>query len=205
MTQEMEQVEDTSVALETPEDELVIRKKETFDWYVIKTYGPEGIEEKVRDGIEKDIEDANIQSTLGRIIIPEEDVYEIKRGKKVTKTRKKFQGYIFIEMENTEEICHIILSQQYVSGFVGGGKENPCPMDDFDIERILEDHFQKTKPKPKSIFDVGETVKIGNGSFEGVEGKVKSIDVEKGKMHISIVIFGRQTDIELESWQVEKI
>jgi transcriptional antiterminator NusG len=191
--------------MDTSNESLAIRLKESFEWYVIKTFGPEGIEEKVRTCIETEIKLSGIEACVGRIVVPEEDIFEIKNGKKTTRTRKKFQGYIFIEMENTEEMRRVILSQQYISGFVGGEKSKPCPMDDEDITRILEDHFNQSTPIPKSIFKVGEIVRIAKGTFEGVEGSVKTIELQKGKMIVSVLIFGRITEVEIESWHVEKL
>jgi transcriptional antiterminator NusG len=189
---------------ETIEEKLQLRLKDNFEWYVLKTYGPEGIEEKVKECIIAEVENTKLDEDVGRIVIQEEDIFEIKRGKKVTRTRKKYQGYIFIEMEPSQELCRIILSQNFVSGFVGGEKNNPLCIEDHEAMKILEDHFKQVAPKPKLNFDLGEDVKINNGPFQGTEGVVKSIDGEKGKLVVNVNIFGRVTPVDLEAWQVAK-
>ncbi len=178
-------------------------------WYIISTYA--GQESKVKENLEQRVDTYKLREKVFNIIIPSEDVTEIRKKKKVIKNRKFFPGYILIEMdvdidsEEGKEILHILRHTPKVTGFVGT-KTRPIPLSDKEVNEIMslmED--RKKKPRMASYFDVGDHVKITEGPFMNFNGVVEEVTPEKGKMKVVVTIFGRPTPVELEFAQVEKI
>ena len=173
-------------------------------WYAIKTNIESEV--KVKRLVEEEIRKRSMGDSFGEILIPMEQVSEIRRGKKLIQTRKIYAGYVFLEMEVNDNSRLLVLETHGVTGFVGTDSRNPIPLEDHEVARIRNEIVDKQdSPKPKVIFESGEPVKIKEGPFENFEGTVESIDPLKGTMKLSIMIFGRYTPVELEYWQVEKI
>jgi transcriptional antiterminator NusG len=175
-----------------------------MEWYAIKTQIE--AEAKVKALLLESVRKENLEHKIGRVMIPTEQVAEIRQGKKFIQTRKIYAGYIFVEMEVDDQTRIVVLETQGVSGFVGTDSRTPIPMEDHEVERIIAElEEQKERPKPKVIFSVGETVKVKEGPFENFEGIVEQIDPIKGTMRLMVLIFGRQTPVDLEYYQVEKL
>jgi len=175
-----------------------------MEWYAIKTQIE--AEAKVKALLHEAVKKAELEHKIGRILIPTEQVAEIRQGKKIVQTRKIYAGYIFIEMEIDDQTRLLVLETQGISGFVGTDSRTPIPMEDHEVDRIMAElEEQQDRAKPKVIFSVGETVKVKEGPFENFEGVVEQIDPIRGTMRIMVLIFGRQTPVELEYYQVEKL
>lgn len=175
-----------------------------MEWYAVKTNIES--ETKVKALLQDYVKSNNLENKFGKILIPTEQVSEIRKGKKIIQTRKIYAGYVFIEMEVDDQTRMIVLETQGVSGFVGTDSRTPIPMEDHEVERIMAElEEQQDRPKPKMTFKVGETVKVKEGAFENFEGLVEDIDPIKGTMKLMVMIFGRNTPVELEYWQVEKL
>lgn len=173
------------------------------NWYVVHTYS--GFEKFVAESIRQRASELNIQDQVGQIIIPTEDVVEIKGGKKVVSTKRSYPGYILIEMEMSDKNWHMIQEIPKVTGFVGSGKR-PTPLNKKEVSQIVE-HMETTseKPKPKHSFEKGEAVRIMDGPFYNFNGIVEEVNHERNTLKVLVTIFGRSTPVELEFLQVEKI
>lgn len=173
------------------------------DWYVVHTYS--GLEKFVVESIRQKANEMNIQDEIGQIIIPTEDVVEIKGGKKVVSTKRSYPGYILIEMEMSDKNWYMIQEVPKVTGFVGSGKR-PTPLNKEEVSQIVE-HMETTseKPKPKHSFEKGEAVRIMDGPFFNFCGIVEEVNHERNTLKVLVTIFGRSTPVELEFLQVEKI
>lgn len=173
-------------------------------WYAVKTHIES--EHKVKALLQEAVRNKGLDHKIGKVLIPTEQVSEIRRGKKIIQTRKIYAGYIFVEMLVDDQTRMTILETQGVSGFVGTDSRTPIPMEDHEVERIMAElEEQQDRPKPKMTFKEGETVKVKEGAFENFEGIVEHIDPIKGTMKLMVMIFGRNTPVELEYWQVEKL
>ncbi len=171
------------------------------NWYVVHTLS--GHEQKAKEALERRVERENFGESISRVLIPMENVSEVRGGRKTISTRKFFPGYILIEMEVTSESWHLVKSTPGVIGLVGGGK--PQPLQDKEIENILlQIEEKKEKVKPKVLFEVGETVRITDGPFVNFNGMVEEVNPDKGRLKVMVTIFGRPTPVELEYWQVER-
>jgi len=173
------------------------------NWYIVHTYS--GFEKFVRDSIKERAAEMNVQDQIGEIIIPTEDVVEIRGGKKVVTTKRAYPGYILVEMDLTDENWLIIRETPKVTGFVGSGKK-PSPLAKDEVNQIVK-HMETTseKPKPKHSFEKGEAVRIIDGPFFNFNGLVEDVNHEKNTLKVLVTIFGRSTPVELEFLQVEKI
>jgi len=172
-------------------------------WYVIHTLT--GYEERVRTALENKIKSGEAKDLIAQVLIPIEQVAEIKEGKKKISQRKFFPGYVLVEMEITDESWYAIKSTPGVSGFVGAGSR-PVALKGPEIDTILKEaQSTKEKPVPKVIFDKGENVRVTEGPFVNFNGTVDEVNPTKGKLKVMISIFGRATPVELETWQVEKL
>lgn len=172
-------------------------------WYVLQTYSQ--FEQQVKRSITERIERENLQEYFGSILIPTEEVVEVKDGKKRNSQRKFFPGYILIEMEMNEITWHLIKSVPKVSGFVGGTLDKPIPIPEREVNLILKKIEEGLeKPKPKTSFEIGETLRITEGPFAEFTGIVEEVNYEKSRLKVSVSIFGRPTPVELEFYQVEK-
>jgi transcription termination/antitermination protein NusG len=173
-------------------------------WYIIHTLS--GNEFKVKELLEDKINEQNLNDFFGKILIPIENIMEVKFGKKQTSKRKIFPGYILIEMDMNSQSWNLIKNTNQVFGFVGGKPGNPIPISENDINSILNKMKESSKnPKPKILFKQNEIIKIINGPFSGFNGTVEEINYDKNRLCISVLIFGRSTLIDLDFSQVEKI
>jgi len=171
-------------------------------WFVVQVYS--GFEDKVESMLRENAERAGQAEKFGEIMVPREEVVELKDGQKVTSQRKFFPGYIMVEMELNDETWHVVKDTRQVSGFLGsGGKPRPVPQSQVDqLRRQIEEGIER--PKPKVLFDVGEAVRVIDGPFASFNGVVEEVDEDKAKLKVSVSIFGRPTPVELDYVQVEK-
>ena len=172
-------------------------------WYVLHTYS--GYEEKVKKDLLSRAQSMGMQNYIFRVIVPEEQKTETVRGKKQEVDEKVFPGYVLVEMVMTDESWYVVRNTPNVTGFVGshGGGSKPSPLYDDEIERILASQGQPAK-KPKADYEVGETVTIIDGAFSGMSGKITEINPEKDKLYVSIDMFCRETNAELDYNQVKE-
>lgn len=172
-------------------------------WYVIHTQT--GYEDRVKRSLESKIKAGLAKENISQVLVPIEQVSEIKAGKKRISQRKFFPGYILVEMELTDETWYLIKSITGVTGFVGAGSK-PLPLREDEIDVILRQTKEaKEKPTPKIIFEKGENVRVNDGPFTNFNGTIEEVNLTKGKIKVMISIFGRATPVELETWQVEKV
>ena len=170
-------------------------------WYGIHTYS--GFENKVRLSLLERIKNQGLEEEFSEVLIPSETVVELKKGEKKTSTRKFFPGYILVNMELNDETWHVVKATSKVTGFVGGN--NPVAIPDEEVLKItrrIEEGAEK--PRPKVLFEVGETVRVIDGPFLNFSGVVEDVKPDKGKLRVMVSIFGRSTPVELEFMQVEK-
>lgn len=177
---------------------------ENMRWYVIHAYS--GMEKSVKKGLEERITRSPITEQFGRILVPSEEVIEVKGGSKSVSERRFFPGYVLIEMQLTDESWHLVKNTPKVTGFVGGIKNRPSPISTAEVQKIMEQmQAGFDKPKPKTLFEVGEMVRVKEGPFTDFNGNVEEVNYEKSKLRVSVTIFGRGTPVELEFGQVEKM
>jgi transcriptional antiterminator NusG len=172
-------------------------------WYVIHTQT--GYEDRVKKSLDSKVKAGLAKDAISQVLVPIEQVSEIKAGKKRISQRKFFPGYILVEMELTDETWYLIKSITGVTGFVGAGSK-PLPLKEDEIDTILRQAKEaKEKPTPKIIFDKGENIRVNDGPFTNFNGTIEEVNLTKGKIKVMISIFGRATPVELETWQVEKV
>jgi len=172
-------------------------------WYIVHTYS--GFEHKVKKSLKERIKALGQEKFFGQILVPTEQVVELKKGQKKTSSRKFYPGYILVQMELNDETWHTVKDTAKVTGFVGGGVK-PTPIPDEEAEKIIkqmEEGF--TKPKPKYQFEEGDEVRVIDGPFSNFQGVVEEVKPDKEKLRVLITIFGRSTPVELDFIQVNKI
>lgn len=175
----------------------------SMKWYVIHTQT--GAEEKAKAGLESRMNSTELKAYIGEIIVPTEQVSEIRGGKKRITARKFFPGYILVKMEMTKESWYLVKSTPGITGFIGPGRR-PTPISDTEVNSIVQrTEDTETKPSPKIVFEIGEAIRIAEGPFANFNGSVTEVYPDRGKLKVSVSIFGRSTLVELEYWQVEKI
>lgn len=172
-------------------------------WYVVHAYS--GFEKSVKRALLERIERSGMQDKFGQILVPVEEVVEMKGGQKSISERKFFPGYVLVEMDMTDDSWHLVKNTPKVTGFVGGTAHHPTPISEKEVKNIL-DQIQEgvEKPKPKILFEVGEGVRVREGPFTDFHGSVEEVNYDKSKLRVSVSIFGRSTPVELEFSQVEK-
>ena len=172
-------------------------------WYVI--HALTGQEEKVKANILSRLELSDLKDKVSQVLIPTEVVAEVKSGKKRISERKFFPGYVLIEMELTDESWYLIKNTPGVTGFISSG-DKPTPLLNDEVENILkQSEEKKEKPMPKVTFNQGESVRIKEGPFTNFNGTIEELNPARGKLKVSVMIFGRSTPVELEYWQVERL
>ena len=172
-------------------------------WYVVHVYS--GMETSVHRALVERIERAGLEDKFGRILVPSEEVLEVKGGKKSITERRIFPGYVLVEMELTDDTWHLVKNTNRVTGFLGGSGNRPAPISEREVEKILSQMEEGVeKPKPKILFEVGEMVRVKEGPFADFNGNVEEVNYEKSKVRVSVTIFGRATPVELDFGQVEK-
>lgn len=175
----------------------------TKRWYVVHAYS--GFEKSVQRALTERIARAGMQEQFGRILVPVEEVVEMRAGQKAISERKFFPGYVLVEMEMNDESWHLVKSTAKVSGFVGGTANKPTPISEKEVDKIMQQMQEGLeKPRPKVLFEVGELVRVKEGPFTDFNGSVEDVNYEKNKLRVSVTIFGRATPVELEFGQVEK-
>lgn len=173
-------------------------------WYVVHVYS--GFEKSVQRSLMERIERAEMQDQFGEILVPVEEVIEMKSGQKNISERKFFPSYMFVEMEMTDETWHLVKNTNKVTGFVGGTTMRPTPISEKEVENILHQIQEGVeKPKPKVLFELGESVRVKEGPFTDFHGNVEDVSYNKSKLKVSVSIFGRTTTIEMDFNQVEKV
>ena len=173
-------------------------------WYILQVYS--GYEKKVKDNLLAQIEKKGLKKNIEEILIPSEDVIEMKKGKKVNAERKFFPGYMLIRMIMDDEIWHIVRKLPKVNGFLGGKKGEPIPVSQKEVDSIVNQvKSGLDKPKPSVSFEIGEQVRVSDGPFSSFNGMVEEVDEEKARLKVSVSIFGRATPVNLDYSQVEKI
>jgi len=172
-------------------------------WYVIQAYS--GYEGKVKGFIEDRIKQQDLEESFGQILVPTEEVVEMRAGQKRKSTRKFFPGYVLVEMDISDECWHLVRDTPRVLGFIGGTKEQPAPISKSEADRILNRLEESTdKPRPRTLFEVGQAVRVVDGPFADFNAVVESVNYEKSRLSVSVMIFGRSTPVELDFGQVEK-
>src|SRR5512141_1590440 len=172
-------------------------------WYVVHTYSQ--FEKSVHRALVERIARAGMQDLFGQILVPTEEVVEMKSGQKSISERKFFPGYVLVEMEMTDETWHLVKNTAKVTGFIGGSAMKPTPISEKEVENILHQIQEGVeKPKPKILFEAGEAVRVKEGPFTDFHGNVEDVNYDKSKLRVSVSIFGRSTPVELDFGQVEK-
>ena len=175
----------------------------TKNWYIVHTYS--GFENKVKESLEERVKAYNLEDKVGEVLIPTEDVVEMRAGKKVVTSKRFFPGYILVEMDMTDDAWHVVKNTPKVTGFVGAGAK-PTPLTKEEVDQILQQvKTAAEKPKPKYMFEKGEQVRINEGPFTSFNGVVDEVNLDKNTLKVMVTIFGRSTPVELDFLQVEKI
>lgn len=187
-------------AIETTE---ATEKPDNKKWYVVQAYS--GFESRVQKTLIEHVKMHEMEDYFGEILVPTEEVVEMRAGQKRKSERKFFPGYVLVQMEMNEDSWHLVKSVPRVLGFIGGTTDRPAPITDREAEAILN-RLQESvdKPKPKFLFEAGEVVRVIDGPFADFNGVVEEVDYEKNRLKVSVLIFGRSTPVELEFSQVEK-
>jgi transcription termination/antitermination protein NusG len=173
-------------------------------WYVVHAYS--GMEKAVERNLRERIDRSELQSKFGRILVPMEEVVELKNGKKSVSERRFFPGYVLVEMEMDDDTWHLVKHTNKVTGFVGGAKNRPAPISEAEVMKIVTQMQEGVeKPKPKVQWEIGELVRVKEGPFTDFNGAVEDVNYDKSKVRVSVTIFGRATGVELDFSQVEKV
>nr|WP_315469671.1 transcription termination/antitermination protein NusG [uncultured Undibacterium sp.] len=199
-----EQISDKNTN-DTPEqDSGVSVPKSAKKWYAVHAYS--GMEKSVHRALVERIERAEMQDMFGQILVPTEEVIEVKNGKKSVTERRLFPSYVFVEMEMTDDTWHLVKNTSKVTGFIGGKSNKPAPIPRHEIEKVLQQVQDGVeKPRPKVLYEVGEVVRIKEGPFTDFNGNVEEVNYAKSKVRVNVTIFGRATPVDLEFGQVEKV
>ena len=172
-------------------------------WYIVHAYS--NFEHKVKSSLEERIDMMNLGDKFGEILVPTEEVVEMKGGSKRSSERKFFPGYVLVQMEMNDETWHFVKEVPKVLGFVGGSSDNPAPISDAEAQHILQSVEEGAdKPTPKILFEPGEVVRVIDGPFKDFSGVVEKVNYEKNRLQVSVQILGRSTPVELDFVQVEK-
>ncbi|MTD32964.1 transcription termination/antitermination protein NusG [Paludibacterium denitrificans] len=173
-------------------------------WYVVHAYS--GFEKSVQKALRERIDRSEVADLFGQVLVPVEEVVDIKNGRRSITERKFFPGYVLVEMEMTDDTWHLVKSTPKVTGFVGGTANRPAPISKKEVDAIMQQIQEGVeKPKPKVLFEVGEKVRVIDGPFNDFNGSVDEVNYERNKLRVSVQIFGRDTPVELDFSQVEKL
>jgi transcriptional antiterminator NusG len=173
-------------------------------WYIVHAYS--GMEKAVERNLRERIDRAGMQDKFGRILVPTEEVVELKNGKKTVTERRIYPGYVLVEMEMADDTWHLVKHTSKVTGFIGGARNRPAPISEAEVAKIVSQMQEGAeKPRPKVEWTVGELVRVKEGPFTDFNGAVEEVNYEKSKVRVSVTIFGRATPVELDFSQVEKV
>lgn len=176
---------------------------EGMRWYVVQAYS--GFEAKVKEALEERIRQDGFADKFGKILVPTEQVVSIRKGQKQKTERKFFPGYVLVQMEMDEQLWYFVRKIPKVLGFIGASSDKPTPITEKEVQEILQRVEQGVdKPRPKTLFEVGEAVRVTDGPFADFNGVVEEVNFEKNRLKVAVLIFGRSTPVELEFTQVEK-
>ena len=172
-------------------------------WYVVHVYS--GFEKKIAQQIKEQAQQKGLADHIDEVLVPAEDVTEVRRGQKISSERKFFPGYVLVKMELTDDAWHLVKDTPKVTGFLGS-KTKPSPISDAEADRIMKQTQEGVeRPRPAVLFEIGEQVRVADGPFTSFNGTVEDVDEEKGRLKVSVSIFGRSTPVDLEYNQVEKV
>ena len=173
-------------------------------WYVVHAYS--GFEGHVKRSLQERVDRAGMQDLFGEILVPTEEVVEMRGGTQRRSERKFFPGYVLVQMEMTDDTWHLVKDVPKVMGFIGGTGDRPAPISDKEADAILQRMQEGVdKPKPKVLFEPGEVVRVTDGPFNDLNGVVEEVDYDKSRLKVSVLIFGRSTPVDVEYWQLEKL
>ena len=172
-------------------------------WYVVHVYS--GFEKKIAQQLQEQAAQKGLADMIDQVLVPSEDVVEVRRGQKINSERKFFPGYVLVKMELTDQTWHLVKDTPKVTGFLGT-KTRPSPISEAEAERIMKQSAEGVeRARPAVLFEVGEQIRVADGPFTSFNGTVEEVDEEKGRVKVSVSIFGRSTPVELEYAQVEKV
>ncbi len=175
----------------------------TMRWYVVHAYS--GFEQQVKRSLEERVRRFGMEDKFGQILVPTEEVVEMRGGQQRRSERKFFPGYVLVQMEMSDETWHLVKEVPRVMGFIGGKADRPAPITDKEADAILHRVQEGAeKPRPKVLFEPGEVVRVVDGPFNDFNGVVEDVDYDKSRLKVSVLIFGRSTPVDLEFSQVEK-
>lgn len=175
----------------------------TKQWYIVHTYS--GFEKKVSESLQQRVQAYGLQEEIGEVLIPTEDVVEMRAGKKIVSSKRFFPGYILVEMIMSDHAWHVVKNTPKVTGFVGAGSK-PTPLSREEVDQILNQVTEAAeKPKPKYTFERGDQVRINEGPFTSFNGVVDDVNIDRNTLKVMVTIFGRSTPVELDFLQVEKL
>ncbi|MBS0642945.1 MAG: transcription termination/antitermination protein NusG [Acetobacteraceae bacterium] len=173
------------------------------NWYVVHVYS--GFEKKIAQQIKEQAAQKGLAEQFEEVLVPSENVVEVKRGRKINSEQKFFPGYVLVKMDLTDDAWHLVKNTPKVTGFLGS-KTRPTPISQAEADRILKQNQEGVdRPRPAVMFEIGEQVRVADGPFTSFNGTVEEVDEEKGRLKVSVSIFGRSTPVELEYSQVEKV
>ncbi len=173
-------------------------------WYVVHAYS--GMEKSVARALQERVDRSGMGDRFGRILVPTEEVVEMRNGQRTITERRFFPGYVLVEMVLDDDTWHLVKHTNKVTGFVGGAGNRPSPISDKEVEKIMAQMQEGVeKPRPKTLFEVGEMVRVKEGPFTDFNGNVEEVNYDKSRLRVSVTIFGRATPVELEFGQVEKV
>jgi transcriptional antiterminator NusG len=176
----------------------------TMRWYIVHAYS--GMEKAVERNLRERIDRAGMRDRFGRILVPTEEVVELKNGKKTVTERRIYPGYVLLEMEMADDTWHLVKHTNKVTGFIGGARNRPAPISEAEVAKIVSQMQEGAeRPRPKVEWTVGELVRVKEGPFTDFNGAVEEVNYEKSKVRVSVTIFGRATPVELDFAQVEKV
>jgi len=176
----------------------------SLNWYVVHAYS--NFEHKVASSLKERIRLHGLDDKFGEVLVPTEEVVEMRAGQKRKSERKFFPGYVLVQMDMAESAWHLVKDTPRVMGFIGGTADKPAPITDKEAEAILRRVADGSdKPKPKTLFEPGEVVRVADGPFADFNGVVEEVNYEKSRIQVAVLIFGRSTPVELEFSQVEKV